>query len=125
MKTSVKILAPAAAVWDLLIDTSRWAVWGPSVTGVEVAQQYISPGSTGRVKTIFGFWLPFRVTAFVDGQCWGWEVAGIPATRHLVTSLGADRCRLSFEVPLMAFPYLVICRVAIVRIKGMLEQNRG
>lgn len=123
MKTSIEIPAPAAAVWNLLIDTSRWAAWGPSVTGVESAEQYIGHGSTGRVRTIFGVWLPFRVTTFVDEQRWDLEIAGIPATRHLVESLGPDRCRLSFEVPLLAFPYLVVCRVAVVSIRNMLKKT--
>jgi hypothetical protein len=124
METSVEILAPAAAAWRLLTDTSRWPQWGPSVSRVESAGQYIGPGSTGRIQTIIGVWLPFRVTEFVAGQRWGWEVAGIPATGHRVESLGPDRCRVVFEVPPLAAPYLAVCRLAAERIRSILEQEQ-
>ena len=124
METSVEILAPASAAWELLTDTSRWPEWGPSVSRVESAEQYIDPGSIGRVQTIIGVWLPFRVTEFVAGQRWGWEVAGIPATGHRVESLGPDRCRVVFEVSLLAAPYLAVCRLAVQRIRSILEQEQ-
>ena len=124
METSLEILAPASAAWKLLTDTSRWPEWGPSVSRVESADQYIGPGSTGRVQTIIGVWLPFRVTEFVAGQRWDWEVAGIPATVHRVESLGPDRCGVSFELPLLATPYLAVCRMAVQRISSILEQEQ-
>ena len=58
------------------------------------------------------------------GQQWGWEVAGIPATGHRVESLGPDRCRVVFEVPLLAAPYLTVCRLAAQRIRNILEQEQ-
>ncbi len=124
LETGVEILVPASAAWKLLTDTSRWPEWGPSVSRVESAEQYIGPGSTGRVQTIIGIWLPFRVTEFVAGQRWGWEVAGIPATGHRVEPLGPHRCRVVFEVPLPATPYLAVCRLAAQRIKRILEQEQ-
>jgi hypothetical protein len=124
METSVEIQAPASAAWDLLTDTSRWSEWGPSVSRVESAEQQIGPGSSGSVQTIIGIWLPFRVTEFVAGHSWDWEVAGIPATGHRVESLGPDRCRVTFEVPLLAAPYLAICRLAAKRIRSILEQEQ-
>jgi uncharacterized protein YndB with AHSA1/START domain len=124
METSIEIQAPASAAWKLLTDTSRWPQWGPSVSSVESAEQYIGHGSTGRVQTTFGVWLPFRVTELVAGQRWGWEVAGIPATGHRVESLGPDRCRVVFEVPLLAAPYLAVCRLAAARIRSILEQEQ-
>ena len=124
LETSVEILAPASAAWKLLTDTSRWPQWGPSISRVESAEQYIGPGSTGRVQTIIGVWLPFRVTEFVAGQRWYWEVAGIPATGHRVESLGFDRCRVVFEVSLLAAPYLAVCRLALQRIRSILEQEQ-
>ena len=124
METSVEILAPAAAAWKLLTDTSRWPQWGPSVSRVESAEQQIGPGSSGRVQTIIGVWLPFRVTEWVAGHRWGWEVAGIPATGHRVESLGPDRCRVTFEVPLLAAPYLAVCSLAAQRIRSILEKEQ-
>jgi len=124
LETSVEILAPASAAWELLIDTSRWPEWGPSVSRVESAEQYIGPGSSGRVQTVVGVWLPFRITEFAAGQHWGWEVAGIPATGHRVEPLGPDRCRVVFEVPLLATPYLAVCRLAVGRIRTILEEEQ-
>lgn len=121
---SVEIQAPASAAWQLLTDTSRWPQWGPSVSRVESAEQFIAPGSSGRVKTFIGVWLPFRITEFVAGQRWGWEVAGIPATGHRVQPLRPDRCRVTFEVPLLATPYLAVCRLAAARIRNILEQEQ-
>jgi len=124
LETSVEILAPASAAWELLTDTSRWTQWGASVSRVESAEQYIGPGSSGRVQTVVGVWLPFRITEFAAGQRWGWEVAGIPATGHRVEPLGPDRCRVTFEVPLLATPYLAVCRLAAGRIRSILEEEQ-
>ncbi len=124
METSVEIPVPAAAAWKLLTDTSRWPEWGPSVSRVESAERYIGPGSTGRVRTVIGVWLPFRITEFVAGECWEWEVAGIQATGHRVVPLGPHRCRVVFEVPLLATPYLAVCRLAAQRMRSILEQEQ-
>ena len=56
----------------------------------------------------------FRVTEFVAGQRWNGEVAGIPATGHRVEPHGPDRCRVVFEVPLLATPSLVVHRIRII-----------
>lgn len=124
LATGVEVFAPAAAAWNLLTDTSRWPQWGPLVSRVESGGQFIGPGSTGRIQTIIGIWLPFLVTEWVDGQRWSWEVAGIAATGHRVEPLGPDRCRVVFEVPLLAAPYLAVCRLAAERIRNILEQEQ-
>lgn len=124
LETGVEIRAPASAAWDLLTDTLRWPLWGPSLSSVESAGQFIGPGSSGRVLTVFGVWLPFRVTEFVAGQRWSWEVAGIPATGHRVEALGSGRCRVAFEVPLLAAPYLAVCRLAAHKIRTILEEEQ-
>jgi hypothetical protein len=116
---------PAApeVVWDLLVDTSRWPEWGPSVTAVELDYAHathattarITAGSTGRVRTAVGVWVPFRITGFNDGRRWSWNVAGIPATSHTVEPAPGG-CRVGFGVPLLAAPYALVCRVALERI---------
>ncbi len=124
METSVEILTTASAAWRLLTDTTRWPEWGPSVSRVECAEQYIGLDSTGRVQTVIGLWLPFRITELTDNQRWCWEVAGIPATGHRVEALGPDRCRVVFEVPLLAAPYLAVCRLAAQQIRRILEEEQ-
>jgi len=123
LETAVEISVAASAPWRLLTDTTRWREWGPSVSRVECAERYIGLGSTGRVQTVIGLWLPFRITELSDGHRWFWEVAGIPATGHRVEALGPDRCRVVFEVPWLAAPYLAVCRLAARRIRRILENE--
>jgi hypothetical protein len=122
--TAVAINVSATAAWELLIDTRRWPEWGPSVARVDCADRCIGPGTVGRVQTAFGPWLSFQITEFIAGQYWHWKVAGIPATGHRVLSIGPSLCRVVFEVPVLAAPYLIVCRLAAQRIKNILEEER-
>ena len=124
LTTAVEIRVPAATAWELLIDTQRWPEWGPSVARVDCSERFIGPGTVGRVRTAFGLWLSFQVTQFTAGQYWHWRVAGIPATGHRVESIGPNLCRVLFEVPVLAAPYLLICRRGAQRIKNILEEER-
>jgi hypothetical protein len=124
LTTAVTVRAPAAAAWELFVDTRRWPEWGPSVARVDCPVRCIGQGPHGRVQTAFGLWLSFQVTEFRAGHCWRWRVAGIAATGHRVEALGPDRCRVVFEVPVVAAPYLLVCRWAAQRIKKILERER-
>lgn len=124
LTTAVAINVPATAAWELLIDTRRWPEWGPSVARVDCTDRCIGPGTVGRVQTAFGPWLSFQITEFVAGQYWHWKVAGIAATGHRVLSIGPSLCRVVFEVPVLAAPYLYVCRLAAQRIKTILEEER-
>jgi hypothetical protein len=124
LKTSVEVGVPAAAAWQLLTDTLRWPDWGPSVAAVDCTERFIGPDSVGWVSTVIGLRLPFQITEFTPGCSWRWQVAGIPATCHRVETLGPDRCRVTFEVPLWATPYLAVCRLAAARIKRILEEEQ-
>lgn len=124
LTTAVAINVPAAAAWELLIDTRRWPEWGPSVARVDCADRCIGPGTIGRVQTAIGLWLPFQITEFTAGQYWHWRVAGIPATGHRVLSIEPNLCRVLFEVPVLAAPYFGICKLAARRIKHILEKER-
>lgn len=115
--------APAAEVWDLLVDPSRWPSWGPSVRGATIDGGRLRLGATGTVATVVGVTLPFEVTAFEPGRRWAWTVAGIGATDHRVDPLGPDRCRVGFGVPWAAAPYLGVCRLAIARIRGIAGES--
>ena len=125
LEAGLVIRAPSHRVWEVLVDTWRWAEWGPSVRAVECSDQFLSPLSSGRIKTVLGFRVPFAVTHFKPGTAWSWRVFGIPATTHAVESLGEDRCRLWFGVPLPAFPYLLTCVIAMRRIARLIEPSQG
>lgn len=108
-------LSPEEA-WRVLVDTSVWHVWGPTVTDVDAADRCIRAGSTGRVRTLAGVWLPFEVTAFEPGTRWAWRVAGVPATGHRVRAHQDDGAVVTFEVPAWAAPYTAVCWLAAGRL---------
>lgn len=107
--------------WDLLVDTSRWPEWGPSVSVVDTTGGRLRSDSTGRVRTALGVWVPFEVTAFDEGRSWAWTVAGVPATTHTVERTG-DGCRVTFGVPALVAPYALVCRVALQRIERLAQR---
>jgi uncharacterized protein YndB with AHSA1/START domain len=109
------IPASAADVWALLTDVGRWPEWGPSVKGTELDSPGLGAGSTGRVRTVAGIILPFRVTEFHADRSWAWSVAGIRATGHVVAPEAAG-CRVTFTVPWWAPAYLPVCAAALRRI---------
>ena len=56
-----RVRAPAPEVWRVLIDTECWPLWGPSVRAVACPERRIALGTSGRIQTALGFWLPFQV----------------------------------------------------------------
>jgi hypothetical protein len=130
MRTHVDVAAvlPAdpAAAWRLLTDTRTWASWGPTIRAVSVhppdGDPVIAPGTTGTVRTIAGVTLPFRIVDVDPAGRWTWRVAGVPATGHRVEAHPGG-CRVVFEVPLLAAPYAAVCRLALRRIRRLLEAD--
>lgn len=118
-----RLQAPADRVWDLLTDTRTWPAWGPSVRRVHCPERFIRAGSTGRVQTVVGVWLPFVIQRFEDGCFWDWRVGGVPATGHRVVAEGLYACRLTFTVPFWALGYLPVCRQALQRIQRLLAED--
>jgi hypothetical protein len=115
------IMAPSSTVWNLIADTSRWAEWGPSIRAVKCSDRLITLLSSGRIRTVLGFSVPFVVTHFDVGRAWSWRIFGIPATTHTVEPLDKNRCLLRFGVPILVFPYLIVCLIAIRRIAELAE----
>jgi hypothetical protein len=115
--------APTPAVWDVLVDVEAWPEWGPSISGAELGApgEKLELGSVGHVTTAIGLTLPFVITEFDDGRHWAWKVAGVSATRHRVQPAG-EGCRVIFEVPWWAPPYLAVCAVALRRIEAMVAR---
>ena len=63
----------------------------------------------------------FEVTDFVDGESWSWKVAGIPTTSHRVVDHG-DHRSVEMGVPLVAWPYIAVCHIAVGRIATLAER---
>ena len=112
-----------AVVWDLLVDTARWADWGPSVRSIETPDRRLGAHTAGRIRTTLGPWLPFRVTDYEEGRRWAWSVAGVPATTHIVEPT-ADGCRVTFGVPALAAVYSPVCAIALRRIEQLATRGR-
>ena len=110
-------------LWDLITDTTRWSRWGPTVKAVRTSEPYIRKGSEGHVLTPLGIWLPFVVTDYEHERFWKWKVASVRATGHRLQSTDAGGALLWFEVPVMAFPYIAICRLALTRIADCLADG--
>lgn len=106
--------------WDLLTDTTRWSLWGPSVRSVSCSDRYIRLGSQGWIITAIGLRVPFRITEYEHGSYWTWDVAGIPATGHCLISLSTTACKIAFTMPIYWLPYAFICRIALKRMARIL-----
>jgi uncharacterized protein YndB with AHSA1/START domain len=121
MVISLAIRCTAEDAWKLLTDTQQWPRWGPSVARVSCAQRYIGPDSEGRVKTSLGFWVPFAITEYRDHQFWSWRIGRFAATGHRIRVEDETACVVAFDMPWWALPYLLVCRVALGRIRRLLE----
>jgi len=113
---------PPELAWSVLTDVATWPRWGPSVTAVRLDGRELGPGRRGQVRTPGGLWLPFVITRWEEGRRWGWRVAGLPATGHRVEPDGRG-CRITFEVPALAAPYVAVCRIALRRLADILEDE--
>jgi hypothetical protein len=122
MWVSRVVEAPAAHVWRVLIDTTTWTSWGPSVSEVRHQGRFLGPGSEGQVRPPVGPWLDFEVTRFEEGHLWSWSLAGVPATAHRVESIDARRCRVGIDVPLLVVPYALVGAVALQRIDRLARE---
>jgi uncharacterized protein YndB with AHSA1/START domain len=119
LSTARTMSVPADSVWRVLTDLDAWPQWGPTVQRAELDDPGpLRLGSRGKVWTPIGVALPFEITEFDDGRVWAWKVAGVPATRHVVTPHSRG-CRASFGVPLWAPAYLPVCALALKRIENL------
>ena len=121
LEVGQSINGAASEVWHLIIDTARWPEWGPSVRAVECADRYIRQGSRGRVQTSVGLWMTFQITAYRRESYWAWRVGGLQATGHRVEPLDEFRSCLTFEIPRLAAPYVIVCKMALRRIAALLD----
>jgi hypothetical protein len=110
-------------VWRVLIDTTTWTRWGPSISEVRHQGRFLGPGSHGQIRPPVGPWLDFTVTTFDEGRLWSWSVAGVAATAHRVDSIDAHRSRVGIDVPLFVVPYAVVGALALQRIDGLARES--
>ena len=106
--------------WRLLTDTQKWHLWGPSVTDVSCEQRFIEADSTGKVRTLLGFWVPFTIDRYHHLRFWSWRVGPVAATGHHISVTDDGRCLVAFDLPWWALPYAIVCRIALGRIRRLL-----
>ncbi|RQG99049.1 SRPBCC family protein [Natrarchaeobius oligotrophus] len=124
LEVSHVLAAPPDEIWDLFNDTTRWPEWSPVVNGVESTDRRVRAGTSGRLR-VPGAWLPFTVTERSDRR-WTWRVAGTQGAGHRVDDLGADRCRVAFELPPLAAGCAPVYLEALERIDAIWnDENRG
>ena len=115
------IHAPAGRVWELIARFEHWPAWGVSIRAVESGDEWVAAGITGRVQTVAGFWLPFRICDVIPGSYWLWDVAGIGATGHHVTPVGEQSTRVEFTVPWILAPYRAVLRKSLRNLAELAE----
>ena len=108
-------------IWNLITDTTKWPIWGPTVLEVESADRFIKSGSKGHVKTAAGIWLPFQIADYEERNHWSWKVASVKATNHRVVVHPSGGCLLWFDTPIFAAPYSLTCHLALGRIEKRLS----
>ena len=128
VEVSRTIDQPADRVWELLVDTRRWPDWGSTVRSATVdgPTDRIGPGASGRVTTVLGVDLPYRVTDWSETaarRSWRWHVAGVPATGHTVEPLDDRRCTLTMDVPWYAGAYAIVLRRALGNVERELRRR--
>ena len=119
------IAAPLGEVWEVLVETRHWPEWGPTVTRVDGPARIVH-GTTGRVRTPVGIWLPFEITEFDERHQWSWNVGGVGATGHRVERVeraGQDATRLTFTAPTWAVAYLPVLRTGLRRIDDIVTRR--
>jgi uncharacterized protein YndB with AHSA1/START domain len=119
-----EFIASPESAWDLLTDTTKWRLWGPTVRSVTCSDRYIHKGSWGKVRTPIGLWVPFSITEYEHENYWTWKVAGIQATGHRLVQFNTDSCMVAFELPLSWLPYSIVCRIALKRMARILETSK-
>ena len=123
LRVCVEIDAPAERVWFLIAEFKHWPIWGPSIRSVRSSARAVAPGVSGRVRTVFGFKLPFLITKVDPGREWAWSVAGIAATGHTVEPISDSQCVACFTVSRLFTPYGWVLRRGLRKLKDLSEEE--
>ena len=120
--SSIDIAATPDRVWPFIAEFERWPQWGLSVADVDSNAGQVAPGVTGRVRTPFGFWVPFTIDRVVVDSFWDWSIAGVPATGHHLDSQGRST-RVRFTAPWVVAPYKLVMALSLRRLKRIVESS--
>lgn len=110
--------------WKAIAEVQYWPDWGPLITDVTYPHRTVRENSSGRIELLSMVNIPFRIRSVdADRRTWIWTVAGCtpPSDGHRVESLGQDRSRIVFELPLWAPVYLPVCLRATGNLRRQLD----
>jgi uncharacterized membrane protein len=97
----IDIDAPTDAVWAVLSDARGWSTWTPSVTSVEVDDDWLRIGSRARIKQPRVPLTEWTVTELDPGRGFTWESRGpgvLSVARHRVDPIDDRRSRVRLAV---------------------------
>lgn len=112
--------------WTLMSTVEHWPEWGPLLTDVRYPHDDVRTDTSGEVQLLNLLWIPFRIRR-VEEFFWSWTVSGVtpPSDGHRVEPLGESRCRISFELPLWAIPYVPVCYRALRTMEKLLAESHN
>ncbi|MFB8752969.1 SRPBCC family protein [Streptomyces parvulus] len=74
----------ADTAWRRYARLDEWASWAPHIRRVHARRRSLAPGLTGRVESVTGLKVPFRVDAVDDvRRAWSWRVRVGPVRLRL------------------------------------------
>ena len=88
---------------------------------LKIPREYISVGKTFSASPHMLWDL---VTDYEQECFWNWKVASIRATGHYLQFANEGGAILWFEIPVIVFPYIAICRMALTRIAACVAESR-
>lgn len=113
------IQASPTDTWKLLTQVQHWPEWGPLLTDVDYSCSKIEEATRGHLQLMNLVWVPFRIDD-VEEYYWTWTVYDTtpPADGHRIEPLGDEQCRVIFELPIWAGPYIPVCWWALRSIES-------
>lgn len=116
---------PAADVWERYANPGRWSTWAPHIRRVDVDDERLTAGTSGRVVGPLAAYADFTVDTWDDvARTWSWTVwpgpVGRPVLRlgHGVAPYGpGSETWLELTGPLpVTLAYLPLARLALHRL---------
>ncbi|MGW8745031.1 SRPBCC family protein [Streptomyces sp. NPDC055794] len=112
----------ADTAWRRYARLDEWAAWAPQIRCVHADRRLLAPGLTGRVESVAGIQVPFRVEAVDDvRRTWSWRVRVGPVRIRLHHGVhaceGGCRTDLTMNGPgLVLAAYAPLARFALRRL---------
>ncbi len=96
----IAIAAPAAQVWRVMADVTRWPEWTPTITAVTLLDGPLRLGARARVEQPRLRPAVYTVTEFTEGRAFTWRMRapGVTGTATHVVTPTAEGCEVRLAV---------------------------